>query len=133
MTALIDFHCHLDLYPDLETEVRRCEAGRIFTLAVTTTPAAWSRNHETTRKTKYVRAALGRQPQLVAERPGDLKLWKEFLQQARYVGEVGLVAGPRFYRSWDAQRETFDEFLIACAKAGEKILSLHSVRAGRAV
>ena len=85
----VDFHCHLDLYPDFETAIAKAEAARIYTLTVTTTPKAWPRNHELTRGTRYVRAALGLHPQLVAERAGELALWEHHLPEARYVGEVG--------------------------------------------
>lgn len=131
--ALIDFHCHLDLYPDLEEAARQCEADRIFTLAVTTTPAAWQRNRAAAKGTKHVRPALGLHPQLVGERPDDIGLWHELLPQARYVGEVGLDAGSRFYRHWERQKAYFERVLVACAGAGDKILTIHSVRAGRAV
>lgn len=130
---LVDFHCHLDLYPDFEEVVDRCERAGVFTLTVTTTPKAWTRNDELTRGTKHVRAALGLHPQLVAERSGEIGLWEELLPQSRYVGEVGLDAGPRHYKSLDAQREVFERVLKACAKAGGKVLSVHSVRAGKAV
>src|SRR5690606_18577808 len=102
----VDFHCHLDLYPDREAAIARAEAARIYTLTVTTTPKAWPRNHELTRGTRYVRAALGLHPQLVAERAGELPLWERHLPETRYVGEVGLDAGPRFYRSLDAQKRS---------------------------
>ena len=132
-TALVDFHCHLDLYPDLETAVAECEAQAIYTLAVTTTPKAWARNHKLTAGTKYVRAALGLHPQLVASRSGEMALWEELLPQARYVGEIGLDAGPRFYRSFDTQKAVFERALKACARSGGKILTIHSVRAAKPV
>ena len=124
----VDFHCHLDLYPDFEAAVAKAEAARIYTLTVTTTPKAWPRNHELTRGTRYVRAALGLHPQLVAERPGELALWERYLPETRYVGEVGLDAGPRFYKSLDAQKQVFRKVLERCADAGGKILTVHSVR-----
>jgi TatD DNase family protein len=124
----VDFHCHLDLYPDFETAIAKAEAARIYTLTVTTTPKAWPRNHELTRDTRYVRAALGLHPQLVAERAGELALWEHHLPEARYVGEVGLDAGPRFYKSLDVQKQVFRTILERCADAGSKILTIHSVR-----
>lgn len=127
-TGGVDFHCHLDLYPDHEAAIARAEAARIQTLTVTTTPKAWSRNNELTRQTRYVRTALGLHPQLVAERAHELELWEELLDQARYVGEVGLDAGPRFYRSLEMQARVFRRVLERCAEAGSKILTVHSVR-----
>lgn len=124
----VDFHCHLDLYPDFEAAIARAEAARIYTLAVTTTPKAWSRNYELTRDTRYVRAALGLHPQLVVERAGELMLWERYLPEARYIGEVGLDAGPRFYKSLDVQKKVFRTVLERCADAGGKILTVHSVR-----
>jgi TatD DNase family protein len=127
--GLVDFHCHLDLYPDHQTAVDEAEAAGIFTLAVTTTPRAWPRNHELARSTRHVRAALGLHPQLVSERAGELALWDEYLTEARYIGEVGLDAGPRFYKSLDLQKQVFEHILLRCAKAGNKVISVHSVRA----
>lgn len=124
----VDFHCHLDLYPDFEAAIARAEAARIYTLAVTTTPKAWPRNHGLTRHTRYVRAALGLHPQLVAERASELVLWERYLPEARYIGEVGLDAGPRFYKSLDAQKQVFRTVLERCADAGGKILTVHSIR-----
>ena len=124
----IDFHCHLDLYPDLETAIAKAEAAHIYTLTVTTTSKAWPRNHELTSGTHYVRAALGLHPQLVAERAGELSLWERHLPETRYVGEVGLDAGPRFYKSLDLQKKVFRKILERRANAGGKILSIHTVR-----
>ncbi|MDN4982144.1 TatD family hydrolase [Bradyrhizobium sp. WYCCWR 13022] len=125
---LVDFHCHLDLYPDFEALVAESDRLRIFTLAVTTTPKAWARNNKLASSTKYVRAALGLHPQLVAERWREIDLWERLLAETRYVGEVGLDAGPRFYASMDRQIEVFRRILRSCAQAGGKILSIHSVR-----
>jgi TatD DNase family protein len=131
--SLVDFHCHLDLYPDHAALIDECERERIFTLAVTTTPRAWVRNQEMTAETKYVRAALGLHPQLVAERAEEIAIWEEHLSTARYVGEVGLDAGPKYYKSLDLQKKVFERVLRGCARAGDKILTLHTVRAASTV
>lgn len=131
--GLIDFHCHLDLYPDHAAAVREAEVAGVFTLAVTTTPKAWARNQELTRNTRHVRAALGLHPQLVSSRADEIALWETLLPQTRYVGEVGLDAGPRFYKSLDLQKDVFARVLRACSKAGGKIITVHSVRSAKAV
>jgi TatD DNase family protein len=131
--ALVDFHCHLDLYPDHQGVIDHCEREGVYTLAVTTTPKAWARNHELASATKYVRAALGLHPQLVETRAAELGLWRELSSETRYVGEVGLDAGPRHYRSLDVQKEIFAEILERCAEFGDRIVTVHSVRAVKAV
>ena len=132
-SGLIDFHCHLDLFPDFERLVAECERLQTYTLAVTTTPRAWSRNKILCERTRCVRPALGLHPQLVEERWQEIDLWESLLPEARYVGEVGLDAGPKFYRSLNRQKQVFERILRACEKPGDKILSVHSVRAAKAV
>ncbi|MBU1396350.1 MAG: TatD family hydrolase [Gammaproteobacteria bacterium] len=131
--GLVDFHCHLDLYPDHPAAVRESDEAGVFTLAVTTTPKAWPRNNELAQATRHVRAALGLHPQLVAERASELALWDVYLSETRYVGEVGLDAGPRFYKSFDLQKQVFQHVLQRCAEAGDKIITVHSIRAAKAV
>ncbi len=131
--GLVDFHCHLDLYPDHALAVREAEAAGVFTLAVTTTPRAFPRNHDLAQRTKHVRAALGLHPQLVAEREDEIELWDRYLADTRYVGEVGLDAGPRFFKSLDAQKRVFQHVLQRCAEAGGKIITVHSIRSAKAV
>jgi TatD DNase family protein len=132
-SRLVDFHCHLDLYPDPVAAIADAEASGVYTLTVTTTPKAWPLNLALTQRTSRVRAALGLHPQLVAERSNEISLWQTYLPEARYVGEVGLDAGPRYYRSLDRQKQIFEHILKQCAKAGGKILTIHSVRAAKAV
>lgn len=131
--GLVDFHCHLDLYPDHRVAVQEAEAAGVFTLAVTTTPRAWPRNHEVAQTTRHVRAALGLHPQLVEEHAGELELWNKYLAETRYIGEVGLDAGPRFYKSFDLQKKVFEHILRRCAEAGNKVISVHSVRTAKTV
>ncbi|WP_158933145.1 Qat anti-phage system TatD family nuclease QatD [Acidisphaera sp. S103] len=130
---LIDFHCHLDLYPDFERQVSDCDRHEIYTLAVTTLPAAWPRNRDFAAATKHVRAGLGLHPQIVEERWREIDAWERYLPEARYIGEVGLDAGPRHYRSLQRQKDVFRRILEACASEGGRILSVHSVRAASKV
>ena len=133
MTQNVDFHCHLDLYPDHAAAVKYREDQRVFTLAVTTTPKAFPRNRDLCEGLKYVRAAVGLHPQLVGDLGHELSVWKEYEASTRYVGEVGLDAGRRFYPTFDRQKEIFAEILTTCAQRGDKILSVHSTRCTKVV
>ncbi len=130
---MIDLHCHLDLYPDHQTAVEKREKEKKYTLSVTTTPLAWPQNRDLARDKRYVRAALGLHPQLIADRAAEISLWKKYLPEAKYVGEVGLDAGPAHKASFEKQKEVFTEILRECASAGDKILTVHSVRAAKDV
>jgi TatD DNase family protein len=125
----VDLHCHLDLYPDHEALIAECDRERVATLTVTTTPKAWPRNRDVAAKSRHVRVALGIHPHLVADRAGELPLFEKYLPEARYIGEVGLDAGPRFYKSLELQERVFERILQACAEQGGKVLTVHSVRA----
>lgn len=129
----VDFHCHLDLYRDHAAVITECDRECVATLAVTTTPKAWKRNRELASRSEHVRVALGLHPQLVAERASELPLFEALLPDARYVGEIGLDAGPRFYRSFPEQERIFERILRSCAEQGGKVLTVHSVRAVRKV
>lgn len=129
----VDMHCHLDLFPDHQSAIRDAEIARVFTLAVTTTPRAWPRNRELTAESPYVNAALGLHPQLVGDFSHELPLWRKSLPESRFVGEVGLDAGPRYYKSFDLQKKVFRTVLEDCAEIGDRILSVHSVRSAATV
>lgn len=131
MPEFVDFHCHLDLYPDLAAAIAKCDARHATTLAVTTTPKAFARNQQLAGNSEFVRVALGLHPQLVEERASELELLERLLPETRYVGEVGLDAGPRHYRSFEVQKRVFRTVLSLCAYAGDKILSVHSIRAAK--
>ena len=130
---LVDFHCHLDLYPDLAAAIRRSEVQEVFTLAVTTTPRAWAHNEALASPTRFVRAALGLHPQLIAQHAHELTLFEALLPRTRYVGEIGLDAGPHYYRSLEQQKVVFERIIRLCAAARDKVISVHSVRATKAV
>lgn len=129
----VDFHCHLDLYQNMEAEYTRCEAARCLTLAVTTTPKAFARNAEMARTRRFVHAALGMHPQLVAQRASELSQFEELAPSTRYIGEVGLDAGRRFYPSFERQKLVFERVMALCARLGEKVISIHSVRTAKQV
>lgn len=131
---MIDFHCHLDLYPDPFSVAARCrEEDDLYVLSVTTTPSAWPKSRTLAGDSSRIRVALGLHPQLAHERASELGLFDELLKQNKYVGEIGLDGGPELRRHQNKQKQVFDHVLASCSKAGGKILSIHSRRAASAV
>ena len=129
----VDYHCHLDLYPDFEQKYADCNSAKMAVLAVTTTPKAWPRNKELAGTSRYVRVALGFHPQLIGQRVNDLAIFERYFAETRFIGEIGLDASPRYYSTFSEQKRVFERVLQICADAGDKILSIHSVRATREV
>lgn len=128
MTKLVDFHCHLDLYPDFEALVAECDRAEVYTLAVTTTPRAWAKNKALAARTKHVRVALGLHPQLVGSIANEIDLWESLLHETNYVGEVGIDASPQYGKTLAEQKRIFERVLKACSSQGNKVLSMHAVR-----
>jgi TatD DNase family protein len=126
---LVDYHCHLDLYPDYIEQFKACEQNRLTFFAVTTTPRAWQRNCELASGSKFVRVGLGLHPQLMGEHSNDEEIFYRYFEQSRFIGEVGLDASPQYFKHFDEQVRIFENVLKRCARAGDKILSVHSVRA----
>lgn len=130
---MIDFHCHLDLYPDPHAVARACDERGLYILSVTTTPSAWSGTEALTHGKTRIRTALGLHPQLAHQRKGELPLFEKLVSETRYVGEIGLDGAPEFKQHWADQLFVLRRVLKICEELGGRILSLHSRRAAGAV
>lgn len=126
---MIDFHAHLDLYPDPHSVAKECRKQGIYVLSVTTTPSAWSGTTALAKPDSRIRTALGLHPQLAHLRKTELDQFEANLPDAQYVGEIGLDGAPEFRKHWDDQLTVFNHILQACTLAGGKMMSIHSRRA----
>jgi TatD DNase family protein len=125
-TTWVDFHCHLDLYPDPVAVATQAHNKRVRTLAVTTTPRAWPHEREMFAHLDFVRLALGIHPELAAARASEITLWERYLDETRYVGEIGLDGRPGARATLAQQRGIFKRILDVCAERGGKVLTVHS-------
>lgn len=129
MIKYVDFHCHLDLFKNFDAELNEAEKSGIYTLTVTTTPRAWPRNYELTAKLKYIRPALGFHPQIITkETEHEIDLWNRYIENAKYVGEVGIDASTNYKHTLDRQKKIFEHILVKCSESGNKVLSVHAVK-----
>jgi TatD DNase family protein len=131
--AGFDFHCHVDLHQDPKAIIARCEAERVFTIAVTTTPKAYPTNAEWTGGSSYVVPAVGLHPEVAGERFHELPLLLSTIRQSAFVGEVGLDGSPQHKRYYPKQLEVFSQTLQAAQSEGGKVITIHSRRAVRDV
>ncbi|MCE7798265.1 TatD family hydrolase [Sphingobium sufflavum] len=124
--ALIDFHCHLDLYPDPAATTRKAVEEGVYILSVTTTPSAFSGTSALAPAGSRIRTALGLHPELAASRWHELPLFHDLLPTVDYIGEVGLDGSPPHRDTLATQAAVLHEILDACAAAGGRTISLHS-------
>jgi len=127
--AVVDAHCHIDLYSDPAAVVTEAESLGIRTIAVTNAPSVYHFTKQITDGLKYVRPAAGLHPELVHSHGHELPLLLPLLEETRYVGEIGLdyVTTDEAIRS--RQRDVFTAVVERCATLGGKVLTIHSRRA----
>lgn len=127
----MDFHCHLDLYPNSHQVHAEAAKRNVFTWLVTTSPKAFEATSRVLGTTPSVLITPGLHPELVHQRSSELELLLRQIETARAVGEVGLDGSPRYRGSYELQREVFATVVAKCQAVGGRPLSIHSRRAVR--
>lgn len=130
---MIDFHSHLDLYPDPFGVVRECVRRQMTVLSVTNAPSAWQGTLKLAGENARIFTALGLHPQIAHQRASELILFDQLLSKVNWVGEIGLDGGPEFRAHWDTQVRVFEHILQSCRKQGGRVMSIHSRHAAKDV
>ncbi len=130
---LIDTHFHLDLMENMQCMIRESNHSDVGIIAVGTTPKAFSKEEQWCSDAKAIKVALGFHPQLVATRKQELGLFLELLERSVFIGEIGLDFNYEFYSSKEHQLDCFHAIANACAKKGNKVLSIHSVKSASGI
>jgi len=122
----MDFHAHLDLYPNPELLVEAVKKAGVYTLSVTTTPSAFLKTRRMAKGCPRIRTGLGLHPEVVASRIGELSLFDRLISETAYVGEIGLDGSKHHKGSLAIQRKAFTHILDTCEQVGGRVLSIHS-------
>lgn len=123
---MIDYHCHLDLYPDPLKIFNEVKSKEVDILAVTTSPRAYMKTSRFFSDSEKVRVAVGFHPELVAQRQNEWTLFMQAIKKCKYIGEIGIDGSQRFRDSLDIQTTFFREALIEAEKEPGHIISIHS-------
>ncbi|QFT61759.1 Qat anti-phage system TatD family nuclease QatD [Roseivivax sp. THAF30] len=123
---MIDFHCHLDLYSKPQTIIERADRSGVYVLSVTTIPKAWLGTKRLAKGRRRIRTALGFHPELAHERHNELELFDTLVDEAPYVGEIGLDGSQHLREYAPIQRKVFAHVLRATERVGGRIMSIHS-------
>jgi TatD DNase family protein len=125
MPNLIDFHIHIDYYENYKEMFHHFAENKIYALFVTNLPEIYGECIKKFPPSKYVRIALGYNPQLVKSNPFNRTLFDKWFPHTKYIGEVGLDYSKEYIGYKEKQQKIFQ---YICRRAGEhnKILSVHS-------
>ena len=123
---MIDFHCHLDLFHDPQSLLRKVVERKCYVLAVTTTPLAWEGTCALVGSSPRVEVAIGLHPELAATRYGEIDQFRTILSKSLYVGEIGLDGARSNRSSLSLQCQVFESVLSACESVGGRIMTIHS-------
>ncbi|WP_321813191.1 MULTISPECIES: Qat anti-phage system TatD family nuclease QatD [unclassified Paraburkholderia] len=130
---MIDFHSHLDLYPDglkLAQEVNRRNE---FTLVVTTSPRAYRATSRVFLGLKNIKVGIGLHPEVAVAKQRELDDLIGGISLARFVGEIGMDGSTRFRDSLSVQEPIFQAALAECGRWQGRVMSIHSRGAERRV
>ena len=124
MSVYLDAHCHLGDF--LDPLATLAEAPGTVVVAVTELPSRYRLLTSRFRADRRVRVALGLHP-LRASTAGPLEEGQltRLLEDAEYVGEVGLDFSAQGRESRSAQRRVFDR-LLGAPEIRKKVITVHS-------
>lgn len=122
-----DAHVHLDFMANGEIVAADAAAAGVRLFANTVTPEGYDAARERFADLDNARIGWGMHPWWVDDSTPPLHA----PEGARFIGEVGLDFGKAHLESREAQLATFAGIARACAKQGDKVLSIHAVHAAR--
>lgn len=123
---MIDFHCHLDLYANAISLLPEVNHRNMFTLAVTTSPQAWTVTSKIFAKFQHIAVGIGFHPELITDRLNEMPLMLQTIKKEKYIGEIGIDGTVRNSSSIDIQLDAFRNIMHECGKNRTHVMSIHS-------
>ena len=129
---LIDTHFHLDFYREHCYWYNQINAMKQYTLCVTNSPEIYCACKKMYSETRYVKFALGYNPQVCSEIVLNRKMFLSELSKTKYIGEVGLDFSSKHIGTKRKQVDAF-EFICQNVADSNKVLTVHSRNAEKEV
>lgn len=129
---LIDTHFHLDFYREHHYWYDQINARKQYTLCVTNSPEVYCGCKKLYSETRYIRFALGYNPQVCSEIALNRQAFLSELSKAKYIGEVGLDFSSKHIGTKAKQVDAFEFICRSVADSG-KLLTVHSRNAEKDV
>lgn len=123
---MIDFHCHLDLYPRALQLLPQVQRKNKFTFIVTTSPKAFVATSKVFASYSNLHVGLGLHPEVAEAKSHELDMLIDLVKSTHLIGEIGLDGTSRFKHTLPIQERIFRAVLNECKMEGGRILSIHS-------
>lgn len=128
--SLYDAHVHLDFMSNAREVALDAASRGLMLFANTVTPEGFVATRDLVGDLPNVHVGLGQHPWWIEH--ANAPLFDELLPQTQWIGEVGLDFSPKRPMHQE-QVHIFEHIAKACTQAGDKTLSIHSVRAASTV
>jgi len=129
----MDFHCHLDLYPDARNVYAEASDRVEFVWLVTTSPRAFVATSKVLPASDRVFISPGLHPEVADKKFGELDMLLSQMDECSGVGEVGLDGSPRYKQHFELQKNIFHSVLQKSVILGGRVLSIHSRSAAKEI
>lgn len=125
---MIDTHCHFDMMLKPEAYIGQKEQAGDIVIGMTNMPSHFKLGVPFIRGYTHIRLALGLHPLLATENIRETKLFREYIDQTSYIGEIGLDFSKSSNGNKNVQISVLKE-LLAALQGKNKIVSVHSRKA----
>lgn len=129
----MDFHCHLDLYPDARNVYAEAADRVEFVWLVTTSPRAFAATSKVLLASEKIFISPGLHPEVADKKSGELEMLLSQMELYPGVGEVGLDGSPRYKQYFELQKNIFQSVLQKSVNLGGRVLNIHSRSAAKEV
>ena len=136
MQPLYDMHCHLDFAEDGLAAAQDMVAAGAGAFSATVTPDGYRIASEAFATHMDVRVGVGLHPWWVADGTcgsDSLEQVLSYIDETPFVGEVGLDFGKKHGTLRTEQTLAFDKIIGHCARLGDRVITIHSVKAASQV
>ncbi len=90
---------------------------------------AYDREVQFCKNNSNIKVGLGMHPQLITSGYDDITLFKYLFERSHYIGEIGLDFSKEYVKTKEIQMDVFREIIKLCEEHGERVISIHSLKA----
>lgn len=130
---LYDMHAHLGFAPDPCAYAACAAEHGIAFFSTTVTPQEYLQCEPLLASASNVVCGVGLHPWWLEADQSGVDEVCELIADTPFVGEIGMDASPRRAFFEAEQKEAFEKIVHACTRAGNRVLSIHSVSSASTV